>query len=216
MKLFYYEHCPYCIRTLMVIIYKKMNVERIVLANDDETTPIQMIGKKMLPVLAKDDGSYLPESLDIVDYLDHLDNPVLNYDIKMTNAAEKVFDDLMPIHKKLVLPRMPQPLFREFQTPSARDYFTHKKEKMTGPFKDCLTNTNSLIKEILPLLEIFADHIQCDKNTLSLEDIQIYPWLYLLQIVKELTLPASIQGYLKIKNEQLNDREGVLKLNIIS
>lgn len=214
MKLYYYEHCPYCIRTLMLVSAKRMDIKKIVLANDDEETPINMIGKKMLPILEKDDGTFMPESLDIVDYLDHLEAPTINRQIKMTEKAEQIFNDLKENYMRLVLPRMPNPLFEEFKTQSARDYFTRKKEKMTElPFETCITNTEQLIEKITPQLEQLSAQLQCERNTLSFEDIQLYPWIYLLQIVKTLKLPSGLQDYLTIKNKQLHDINGLLKLN---
>lgn len=55
--------------------FKKLAVEQIVLFDDDIETPTKMIGRKMLPILQKDDGSYLPESLDIVHYVDSINEP---------------------------------------------------------------------------------------------------------------------------------------------
>jgi len=45
-------------------------VELIPLANDDEATPIGLIGAKQVPILQKADGSHMGESLDIVRYID--------------------------------------------------------------------------------------------------------------------------------------------------
>ena len=42
----------------------------MVLANDDEATPIGLVGKKVVPILVKEDGTAMPESLDIVHYVD--------------------------------------------------------------------------------------------------------------------------------------------------
>ncbi len=75
MKLYIYDHCPFCVRARMIFGLKKLAVEQIVLFDDDIETPTKMIGRKMLPILQKDDGSYLPESLDIVHYVDSINEP---------------------------------------------------------------------------------------------------------------------------------------------
>ena len=46
MKLYYYDHCPFCVRARMAAVLLAADVEEVVLANDDEATPISMIGAK--------------------------------------------------------------------------------------------------------------------------------------------------------------------------
>lgn len=77
MKLFIYDHCPFCVKARMIFGLKNLPVRLVTLLSDDEATPVGMIGKKMAPILQKDDGSYLPESMDIVHYVDNLDGKPL-------------------------------------------------------------------------------------------------------------------------------------------
>lgn len=51
MKLYIYDHCPFCVRARMAAGLFGADVEEVVLANDDEATPIGMIGAKQVPVL---------------------------------------------------------------------------------------------------------------------------------------------------------------------
>lgn len=56
---------------------EKIPVEVILMLGDDEATPTRMIGKKMAPIL-EHKGRYIPESMDIVAYVDALaGGPVL-------------------------------------------------------------------------------------------------------------------------------------------
>ena len=66
MKLYIYDHCPFCSRARMIFGLRQMAVEEIVLLNNDEATPIALIGAKQVPILQKADGSHMGESLDIV------------------------------------------------------------------------------------------------------------------------------------------------------
>ena len=50
MKLYIYDHCPFCVRARMIFGLRDVAVEEIVLANDDEATPIGMIGSKQVPI----------------------------------------------------------------------------------------------------------------------------------------------------------------------
>ncbi len=72
MKLYIYDHCPFCVRARMVFGLRGVAVEEVILQNDDEETPIKMIGAKQVPILQKDDGSFMGESLDIVRYIDEM------------------------------------------------------------------------------------------------------------------------------------------------
>ena len=53
MKLYVYDHCPFCVRARMIFGLKNLPVELVVLANDDEATPIGLVGKKVVPILSK-------------------------------------------------------------------------------------------------------------------------------------------------------------------
>ncbi|APC11800.1 Glutaredoxin-2 [Providencia rettgeri] len=46
MKLYVYDHCPFCVRARMIFGLKKLAVEQVFLLDDDKETPISMIGKK--------------------------------------------------------------------------------------------------------------------------------------------------------------------------
>lgn len=61
MKLYVYDHCPFCVKARMIFGIKNIPVEIITLLNDDETIPIQLIGKKMLPILQLEDGTAMGE-----------------------------------------------------------------------------------------------------------------------------------------------------------
>ena len=69
MKLYIYDHCPFCVRARMIFGLRGVEVENIILANDDEDTPIGMSGAQQVPILEKDDGTGLGERLDIVPYI---------------------------------------------------------------------------------------------------------------------------------------------------
>jgi glutaredoxin 2 len=199
MKLFYYEHCPFCIRVLMLIHFKNLSVEKIVLLNDDEETPIAMIGKKMLPVLQKDNGDYLPESLDILQYLDHLDESIL----PAHNEPEvivKWLNEAKPYLNQLTRPRMIHYPFKEFATPSARHYFELKKSEQIGSFSKLITQTEEILRKFQPILNKINDQARDMTNKdLTWEDIYLFPYLLSLTLVQELQWPHIIKEYLDSK-----------------
>src|SRR5699024_8454446 len=70
MELYIFEHCPYCVKARMIFGLKQLKVELVYLLNDDEQTPVSLVGKKVVPILGKDDGTYMPESMEIVSFID--------------------------------------------------------------------------------------------------------------------------------------------------
>lgn len=113
MKLYIYDHCPFCVKARMIFGLKNIPVELNVLQNDDEATPTRMIGQKMVPILQKDDSRYLPESMDIVHYVDNLDGkPLLTG--KRNPAIEEWLRKVNGYVNQLLLPRFAKSAFDEF------------------------------------------------------------------------------------------------------
>lgn len=206
MKLFIYDHCPFCVKARMIFGLKNLPVRLVTLLSDDEATPISMIGKKMAPILQKDDGSYLPESMDIVRYVDNLDGrPLLT---GKTNPA--IADWLQRVggySAKLLLPRIANADFEEFATDSARQYFAHKKQASIGDFSEHLANSADLIAELEADLQALSSLIitpDAVSGTLSEDDIQLFPLLRSLSIVAGVTLPENVEAY-RNRMAQLSD-----------
>jgi glutaredoxin 2 len=200
MKLYIYEHCPFCVRARMIFGLKNVPVELQVLLSDDFQSPERMIGEKMAPILQKDDGSYLPESLDIVDYVDnnYAGNPILIGD-RSANIAELI-KQLQQYDYKLVCPRYIKLGLAEFATQSAIDYFvTSKKEKM-GSFDQCMAQTDALVAEVLTVLnklELLIISPEACNGQFSLDDICLFPVLRNLTCVKSLVFPPKIKAYIQ-------------------
>ena len=203
MKLFYYEHCPYCIRVLMLISYKKIEIEHTVLLNDNEKTPISLIGKKMLPILEKDTGEHLADSLDIIQYLDQLDKPILS-ELTYPGFLTDWLDRTKSLWRELTYPRMIQHPFREFQTQSAKDYFENKKLKSAGNFSELLEQTETKKNALQPLLEELEKLIpELTGEDLTWEDIFLFPFLRLFTLVPGINWPPAVKKYLELKSKLL-------------
>lgn len=198
MKLYIYDHCPFCIRARMIGGFHHMNIENIILQNDDEATPIRMIGAKQVPILQKDDGSYMGESLDIVRYLDELSGDGrLKEEIRP--EIQTWLDNVNKYVTKLVHPRSVRIDLPEFSTQSAIDYFIQKKEKNIGSFQENLDNTDEYMQKIradLAELEKWVVSPEGLNGTFSMEDILVFPILRNLTLVHGLTFPADIQVYI--------------------
>ncbi|MET6677381.1 glutaredoxin 2 [Citrobacter amalonaticus] len=197
MKLYIYDHCPFCIKARMIFGLKNIPVELNVLANDDDETPTRMIGQKMVPILQKDDSRYLPESMDIVHYVDKLDGkPLLTG--KKNPAIDEWLRKVNSYANHLLLPRFAKSAFDEFSTPSARKYFTEKKEAMIGSFADHLAHSAGLIKKIsddLRALDKLIVQPNGVNGELSEDDIQLFPLLRNLTLVAGINWPTRVADY---------------------
>ncbi|GDX06775.1 glutaredoxin 2 [Buttiauxella selenatireducens] len=197
MKLYIYDHCPFCLKARMIFGLKNIPIELNVLLNDDEATPTKMVGKKVVPILQKDDSRYMPESMDIVHYVDKLDGePLLT---GSTHAA--ISDWLRHVNsyvQQLLLPRIAKAPFDEFATPEARAYFVHKKEAMSGSFADHLSHSPGLIKKIsddLRKLDKLIVQPNAVNGELSDDDIHLFPLLRNLTLVAGIEWPSRVAAY---------------------
>lgn len=197
MKLYIYDHCPFCIKARMIFGLKNIPVELNVLANDDDATPTRMIGQKMVPILQKDDSRYMAESIDIVHYVDKIDGkPLLTG--KKNPAIEEWLRKVNSYVNHLLLPRFAKSAFAEFSTPSARKYFTEKKEAMIGSFADHLSHSAGLTKKISDDLRAMDKLIvkpNAVNGELSEDDIQLFPLLRNLTLVAGITWPTRVADY---------------------
>tara|TARA_R110001632_G_scaffold82802_3_gene183620 strand:- start:2447 stop:2749 length:303 start_codon:yes stop_codon:yes gene_type:complete len=68
MKMYIYEHCPFCARVRYVARMLDIQLEEIIVNYSDNTTIYRLIGKKVVPTLIKEDGTPMTESGDIIHY----------------------------------------------------------------------------------------------------------------------------------------------------
>jgi len=197
MKLYVYEHCPFCVKARMIFGLKNIPVELKVLLNDDEKTPISMVGKKMVPILQKQDGSFMPESMDIVNYIDKSDGkPLLT---GATNAAIATWlRHVSEYTGRLLLPRFAAAPLEEFATPEARKYFSDKKQAASGDFQEHLKHSDGLVKKVsqdLRALDKLIVEPNAVNGALSEDDIHLWPVLRSLSIVQGVEWPSRVLAY---------------------
>ena len=161
MQLYIYDHCPFCVRARMIFGLKNLPVQLHVLANDDDATPIGLVGQKMVPILVKDDGSAMPESLDIVRYVDsQFAEPLLQDAIRpQIEAWLKAVGGLIG---HLTTVRFTQMPLGEFSSQSAIDYFTTKKSATLGDFAENIAKTAEYLQELAPHLAALEDLLQSE------------------------------------------------------
>lgn len=199
MQLYVYDHCPYCVRAMMMVGLKDLEVKIQVLLNDDEDTPTTLVGKKVVPILIKSDGSAMPESLDIVKYLDtHYGTPMIQETVRP--EVETILKEITSYSNYLLMPRFIQLDVAEFATQSAIDYFTKKKADYVGDFDEHFRNTPTYLARLAQDLETLETYVVGQNSlnhTLSLEDILVFPVLRNLTCVKGVKYPEKLANYVK-------------------
>ena len=204
LTLYHYDHCPYCVKARMIFGLKKIPFQLKALPYDDEATPKSFIGAKMLPIL-KIEKKYMPESLDIVRYIDeNFQTPRVDWkeDAQLSEWINKCGSN--PYF--LAMPRWVKAPLEEFNTPASKEYFQRKKENHIGPFSEALSNTENLIKEMEECLkeleEIFSNKSKYWAPRLSVNDFHLFAYLRMLSIVKGLSFPEKVSAYMKNLSEE--------------
>src|SRR5215510_12880186 len=76
-RLYLFEHCSLCFRVRMTAALKHLHLQETVVLEDDSDTMIGLVGKRVVPILVKNDGQSMLESMDMVAYVDSLGEPIL-------------------------------------------------------------------------------------------------------------------------------------------
>lgn len=198
MKLYHYVHCPFCVRVRMGLGLLRIPWESHVLPYNDEKTPVDLTGVKMLPVIVDDEGKAQNESLDILKRFDTAG--LLNWSFYQEENKTEV-DGLItalgnPVHSLC----MPYWVWTPEFTEESRQYFQSKKEIKRGPFKELIKNKATYIKELDTLLaEKLEPNLEpfYKSSTLTIVDIMIASHLWGLYIFPEYQFDPGIHQYLQ-------------------
>lgn len=193
MKLYIYEHCPFCTRARMIFGLKKLPVELAVIMEGDTDTPTRLVGRKVVPILQKEDGSHMAESLDIVQYVENLGAPVLT--AKPDAALDAWGQAAWQPALGLIIPRFTQGDFAELATPEAREAYRLREQKAFGDLDALLQRTPELLAQINPLMAQLATLLNGRSEETGPSDILLWPLLRCLSIVGGLDFPAPVLAY---------------------
>jgi glutaredoxin 2 len=196
MKLFVYDHCPFCVKARTIFGLKNIAFDLVILLNDDEASPTRMIGKKMAPILVHD-GRYLAESMDIVAYIDGLSGEIVLSGAMNPAVAQWNSDVSGPLFS-LALPRWAAADLEEFSTPSARAYFTRNKERMIGSFEEHRAASPDYIAKLnrhLLALEPMIKSPDAVNGELSEDDVHLFATLRSMSIVRGIEYPPAVEAY---------------------
>lgn len=179
----------------MIFGLKDMPFELSVIMEGDVETPTRMVGRKVVPILQKDDGSFMPESMDIVHYADSLKTPLLA-DKPVDPVIEAWCKAASGAVFKLAIPRFTRADFKELSTPQARLAYRQREEKAFGDLDALMADTPALVSEIQQkLTELEA--LLADKRDISTTDFILFPILRSLTIVNGVAFGPHVARYIE-------------------
>ncbi|MCW8331594.1 glutaredoxin 2 [Photobacterium sp. SDRW27] len=199
MKLFVFDHCPFCIKAMMVAGLKKIDLELVYLQNHDIEARIEKVGANLVPILQKPDGSYMAESLDIAAYLDNADgHPALGASTHTDNIAAWS-EATRPYGSLLLFPRWLRIDLPEFQCQEAKDWFYSKKSAMIDEsFEQAFDNSANYIEKLNKVLGqldwLTLPSERGDK--LTYDDVNLFPTLRNYTVIKGLVFPSRVRQYI--------------------
>jgi glutaredoxin 2 len=212
MKLYMFEHCSLCFRVRMTAALKRLHLQEAVVLDDDTETLVGLVGKRQIPVLVKDDGQPMLESMDMVKYIESHGEPVLVGPERSEIAAWA--EDTASKTAPLTWPRYPLLGLPEFATIAALDHYTMRKSKTLGDLVELRADTARYIGELAPKLEELDRLIKqplAVNGTLSFDDIRVLPLLRSVAVVKELRFPKKVRDYF----ESMMSRIGYQPLPVV-
>lgn len=196
MRLYLFEHCSLCFRVRMTAALKRLHLQETVVLEDESETMIGLVGRRVVPILVKDDGQAMLESMDMVDYIDGLGDRVLAGPQRGEIAA--LADKVMARTVPLTWPRYPLLGLPEFATVAAHDHYVVRKRKQLGDFVELRAKTREHIDALMPELQELDRAIESPlaiNGRLSLDDIRVLPLLRSAAVVKGLRFPPRVRDY---------------------
>lgn len=200
MKLYQYQHCPFCIRVRMVLHRKSMPYECVDVLYDDVDTPTALVGRKQCPIMQFADGSLMKESGDIIARLETDYPAVLPRRVKLPADIRAALAAFRQTSNQLIKPRVIQAGFPEFATQAAQDYYRKKYEqRWQTSFAACMQQTPVLLPSMQQALYTLSTAIEAHQlleQPFSHIDLQLFPAIACVTVVRELHFPGPLHDYL--------------------
>ncbi|MGR4999865.1 glutaredoxin 2 [Vibrio celticus] len=204
MKLYIYDHCPFCARVAYIAQSLGLNIELVSVDYDDAQTLINLIGKKMVPVLKKNDGSIMAESLDIIVYF--MDLKSSDEQREPSEQAALFQSRAFPLTQQIGRPRWWNLDLAEYRSAGAKEAWRASKEAEGFNFEELLEKTPQYVQLINPLLkdaELLLD-LENGESSLPLVDQALYfSMLRGFCVEPSITWPSALERWLEKQSQTL-------------
>mmetsp|Transcript_83752 Transcript_83752/g.148157 ORF Transcript_83752/g.148157 Transcript_83752/m.148157 type:complete len:288 (-) Transcript_83752:206-1069(-) len=228
-KLYGYDHSHYTVRCRMALGLKKVPYRMIWVAEDDEETPMQLVGKKITPIIEFPGEAAMMESSDIINRIDSdsaYGPPVLKPKTERPEVDAWIKKLSVPM-RNLGRPRyIRSSMLPEFRSRSARERFvtTHplpdpetgvtlsKAEwaELPKAFRDTRyenywQDSERQLRDLNEALQgvdgLIASAKHVSPQGLSWDDILFFSRLRGITLIKGSKLPSSLENYLETMSE---------------
>lgn len=204
MKLYVYEHCPYCVLVRLAFAVKGIPYTIEYLFDDDIKAHTDKVGAKQVPILQKDDGTYMKESMDIVKYVDALWKPVIFAPYTMAEALAPYFDpeNLKPV-RYLAFLATKNIYFPEISKSSARKYHVKRflKKMPYDHVESIESDREMLTAKVYAFMDSITPYIYSDKHMgkqgVGIDDVLGFSKLFALSIIPDLKIPSKLEKYIE-------------------
>ena len=196
MRLYMFEHCSLCFRVRMTAALKRVHLQETVLLDDDTDTMVGLVGKRQIPILVRDDGRPMLESMAMVEHIESRGAPIFvgHERAEISEWAEA----FTPKIARLTQPRYSLLGLPEFATAAAHDNYVLRKRQALGDLVELRAKTRNFLRELAPQLDALDRLIESPhaiNGLLSLDDVRVLPLLRSAATVKGLRLPDKVCGY---------------------
>jgi len=204
MKLYVYDHCPYCNRVRFLAGLKNIALDIVPLSYDDNETTVALVGKRAVPILQQDDGSLMLESMDIARYLDaHFGTPWLSD--SGTPAVEVWLARVNLSLQSLTYPLWLESGSSEFQSEAAKLEWVQRKGPLIGGFEhtaEAIAGHKQAINGLLQEAEqLLAGRLAADAPV-NADELKLFTVMRNLCLVDGLQWPAALRQWLQRRSEQ--------------
>ena len=201
LTLYHYVHCPFCIRVRMAAGHLNLTLTSRVLPYNDEKTPVNLTGKKMLPIMTIK-GKAMNESLDIIAAID-VQNVLRTKELLLDPDFTSFNDLLSKLGTNVHNLAMPYWIYTPEFDDVSRCYFQKKKEEKRGPFKDLVKKRKTFEDQLQnDLTSVEKDLTPFYKSeNFTLKDILLAAHIWGLYVVPEFQFSVKVHKYLQTVKE---------------
>lgn len=194
MKLYIYEHCPFSARVRYVAGMLSIPLDIVNIDYDDDKTTTDIIGSKQVPVLVKDNGEAVAESLDIIKYFQEIASSTESH-LPSQTVLKWQQSAFLPL-QKVGYPRWSGMGLAEFNTESARKAWRAKKETDELDFDALLKNTPAIAKDV----ELLIQQVSKVLNLASYQHVSLVDEAIVFSILRGFFSEPDIEWVPAVKN----------------